>query len=112
MSERTTGTIIGGVLALIGALMGFYAGILLLAFNISTILNPPTLWAIIVFIGSLLALIFAIMLLVGKAIKWSAILLIIAGILSLLGFAGGGWWSVIAGLLEIIGAIIALLLKK
>ncbi len=111
MSERTTGTIIGGVIALLGSFMGFWAGLGMLAFNWSTIFNPPMVWAILVFIGSLIALIFAIMLIVGKWIQMSAILLIIAGIISLLGVFGG-WWGVIAGILEIIGAAIALLLKS
>ncbi len=111
MSEKTTGTMIGGILALIGAILGFLAAWMLLGFKIETLLSPPTLWLLLIVIGSILALIFAIMLLVGKAIKWSAILLIIGGLLSII--AGiGGYLGFIAGILEIIGALIALLLKK
>lgn len=111
MSEKTTGTMIGGILALIGAILGFLAAWMLLGFKIEALLSPPTLWLLLIVIGSILALIFAIMLLVGKAIKWSAILLIIGGLLSII--AGiGGYLGFIAGILEIIGALIALLLKK
>lgn len=111
MSERTTGTTIGGILALIGAIIGFLAAWMMLGFKLETMLSPPTLWLLLVVIGSILGLIFAIMLLIGKVIKWSAILLIIGGLLSII--AGiGGYFGFLAGILEILGAIIALLLKK
>jgi hypothetical protein len=109
MSERTTGILIGGIIALIGALSGLGIGVLLPSMVfLSGITNPGlAMYAIIVLILSIIALILSILIVAGKYIKWSTIIVLIIGIISLIGFMGGAL-GVIPGILEIIGAIIAM----
>lgn len=109
MSERTTGVLIGGIIALIGALNGLWIGIALPSYVfLSNILNPAVAtYGIIVLILSIIALILSIMIIVGKMIKMSTIIVLIIGIISLLGFMGGAI-GIIPGVIEIIGAIIAM----
>ncbi|MEM2958675.1 MAG: hypothetical protein QW261_10300 [Candidatus Jordarchaeaceae archaeon] len=109
MSERTTGVLIGGIIALIGALSGLGIGILLPSMVfLAGITNPAlAMYAIIVLILSIIALILSILIIAGKYIKWSTIIVLIIGIISLVGFMGGAL-GVIPGIIEIIGAIIAM----
>lgn len=109
MGERTTGVLIGGIIALIGALSGLWIGLTLPALTLlGTITNPAVaIYGIIVFILSIIAVVLSILIIAGKYIKWSTIIVLIIGIISLLGFMGG-LFGVIPGIIEIIGAIIAM----
>ncbi|MEM2146669.1 MAG: hypothetical protein QW279_15005 [Candidatus Jordarchaeaceae archaeon] len=110
MSERNTGILIGGIIALLGAISGLGIGFILpsqsgpLAF-----LTAPqaATWAMIVLILSIIALILSLMIVLGKMIKMSTIILLIIAILSLLGFMAGSM-GVVPGIIELIGVIIAM----
>ncbi len=113
MGERTTGVLIGGIIALIGALGGLWATFAILGAagaTIFTFLVPTVnaLYAWLILLGSILAIIFSIMMIVGKYIKWSTILVFIGGIISILVVFGGGWLYFWPGVLELLGAIIAM----
>jgi hypothetical protein len=112
MSERSTGVLLGGVIALIGAIFGLWATFAILATG--DILAPllgggvAAAYAYLILIGSILTVIFAIMMLMGKMVKISTILVFIAGIISILVVIAGGAVYALAGLLELVGAIIAM----
>ena len=61
----------------------------------------------IVGIVSVIVLMLSFLILVGKWLKWSIILVLVFGLVSLAGFLGE-WYGVFLGLLQILGAIIAL----
>lgn len=61
----------------------------------------------IVGIVSVSVLMLSFLILVGKWLKWSIILVLVFGLVSLAGFLGD-WYGVFLGLLQILGAIIAL----
>ncbi|MHA1605046.1 MAG: hypothetical protein ACTSWF_10400 [Candidatus Freyarchaeota archaeon] len=110
MSERTTGVLVGGIIALIGALLGLAAPFVLLApaaFDITQLFAPTVIYGYIVLILGIIALILSILMIAGKWIKWSTVIVLIIGIISLIGFMGGAL-GVLPGIIEIIGAIIAL----
>ncbi|MFB0560930.1 MAG: hypothetical protein ACETWM_06935 [Candidatus Lokiarchaeia archaeon] len=113
MGERTTGTLIGGIVAILGSIIGFWAYIVMGAFDLSTLLSPLGIFPVLFLLMSILAIIFAIMLTVGYMMKWSSILLLIFGIISLLVSilvlaSPAGLWAFIAAGLEILGAVIAM----
>ncbi|MEM3563193.1 MAG: hypothetical protein QXR19_08190 [Candidatus Jordarchaeaceae archaeon] len=130
MSERTTGVLIGGAIALIGSVFGFWLGLALLGLSytgsvtamlwivdpvaavLASVLTPTVsaVWPWIVFTIATIALIFSIMLMVGKSIKISAIIVLIVGILSTVTViflpVQINW--LICGILQLVGAIVAL----
>nr|MDO8079265.1 hypothetical protein [Candidatus Freyarchaeota archaeon] len=130
MSERTTGVLVGGVIALIGSIFGFWLGLALLGLAntagvtsmlwfispvtaiVASVVMPTVsaIWPWIVFTVTTIALIFSIMLIVGKSIKVAAIIVLIAGILSIIPVVllpvQINW--IISGGFELVGAIIAL----
>ena len=111
MSERTIGTTIGGIIAIIGAIIGFFAYMALGAFSLSTIFAPAGGIAVVFLILCIIAIVLALMLLFGYMIKWSAIILLIIGIITIIVavmVAGVSMIPLIAALLVIIGAILGL----
>ncbi|MEM2134928.1 MAG: hypothetical protein QXG44_08755 [Candidatus Jordarchaeaceae archaeon] len=130
MSERTTGVLVGGAIALIGSVFGFWLGLALLGLSytgsvtamlwivdpvaavLASVLTPTVsaVWPWIVFTIATIALIFSIMLMVGKSIKISAIIVLIVGILSTVTViflpVQINW--LICGILQLVGAIVAL----
>ncbi|MEX2725339.1 MAG: hypothetical protein Q6367_015725 [Candidatus Freyarchaeota archaeon] len=130
MSERTTGVLVGGAIALIGSVFGFWLGLALLGLSntgsvtamlwivdpvaavLASVLTPTVsaVWHWIVFTIATIALIFSIMLMVGKSIKISAIIVLIVGILSTVTViflpVQINW--LICGILQLVGAIVAL----
>ena len=110
MGERTTGVLVGGIIALIGALLGLAAPFVLLApaaLDLTQLFTPTAIYGYIVLILAIIALILSILMIAGKWIKWSAIIVLIIGIISLIGLMAGPM-GVIPGILELIGAIIAM----
>ncbi len=102
------GVVIGGLIALIGAILGlFYGWDLLTSVNIFKILDPKTAWALLVAIASVVAFIWSLLLLIDKWALLNALLILGWGILLLLVFGGGGL-AFLAAILEIIGGFIGL----
>lgn len=113
MGERTTGTVIGGIIAILGSIIGFWAYLVMGAFDITTLLSPLGIFPLLFLLMSILAIIFAIMLTVGYFMRWSSILLLIFGIISvlvsiLLLASAAGIFAFSAAGLEILGAVIAM----
>jgi hypothetical protein len=122
--------LVGGVIALIGSIFGFWLGLALLgmantasvtivlwiispvAGALATVFMPTVsaIWPWIAFTVTTIALIFSIMLMVGKSVKIATIILIITGILSIVSVlllpVQINW--IISGIFELAGAIIAL----
>lgn len=118
VSERTTGVMFGGALALAGAVLGFYITYDMLTLDfwryfdfIYILTRPWGLAAWIVGIASIIVLILSLIILSGKWLKWSIILVLVFGLLSLIGFFGE-WYGILPGILQVIGAIIALIGKR
>ncbi|MGQ9723322.1 MAG: hypothetical protein ACUVXA_18620 [Candidatus Jordarchaeum sp.] len=103
------GVLIGGVIALIGAILGlFYGWDLLTSVNLFKFFDPKTAWALLVAIASFVAFIWSLLLLFDKWALLNALLVLGWGILLLLVF-GGGFLSFLAAILMIIGGFIGLI---
>jgi hypothetical protein len=128
MAERSTAVIVGGIIALIGAVLGLYGWYVLTgmanAYSMSSLyffISPTAglvAWfttpavdfylPLLVLSGSILAIVFSVVLISGRIMRVAAILIIIAGILSIHPIFYGIYLWGIPGVLEIVGPIVAL----
>jgi hypothetical protein len=129
MVEGTTGTLVGGIIASIGSVLGLLGGLVplgqanaassivilgiinrLAAIVVSTIAPTISLiWSWLVLTASTIALILSIFLFVGKSIKTAAIIIVITETLIEIIFnilAQNVW--MISGILQMFGSIIVL----
>lgn len=103
------GIVVGGVIAIMGAILGLlYGWSWLTQKDIFTMFNPRASYALIVMVASMVAFIFSLLLLMDKLAVLDALIVFIWGVLLLCVF-GGPLLAFIASILEIIGGLIGLI---
>lgn len=83
-------------------------GILMVILTSLVTPSVPQIYVWLILVGTAVASIFSISLIYGSFVKGSAVILLIAGILSILPILVGQYLYSLQGVLEILGAIIAL----